>query len=117
MSDSNAVVTTNGKTLKAFYADDDYWGDRHQDEVIFVVNGKEYNEGLEAEKLNDTDEVVIQYGYVIDPATDDAEDILKFFSRWQKQATTISWLVDVPQGQEAAVKAALESLGCRINCG
>ena len=115
MSNSIAVIKTNGKTLKAFYADDAYWGDRHQDEVIFVVNGKEHNEGLEAEKLNDTDEVVIQYGYVVDPETDDSEDILVFFSRWQKQASTISWLVNVPHGQEEAVKAALESLGCTIN--
>ena len=38
MSDSIAVVKTNGKILKAFYADDAYWGDRHQDEVIFVLS-------------------------------------------------------------------------------
>lgn len=115
MSDSITEVKTNGKTLKAFYVDDAYWGDRSQDEAIFVVNGKTHNEGLEVEKLNDKDEVVIQYGYVIDPVTDDHEDILVFFSRWLKQATTTSWLINVPYGQEEAVKAALESLGCTIN--
>ena len=116
MSDTQSTVAkTNGKTLKAFYAAEDYWGDRYQDDAIFVVNGKTHNEGLETNDLLDTDQVEIQYGYVIDPSNDESEDLVEFFRKWAKAQNSVPWLIDVPKGQEEAVKAALAALGCTVN--
>ena len=114
MSDTQSTVTTTGKALKAFYAADDYWGDRFQDEAIFIVNGKTYNEGLDTNTLLDTDQVEIQYGYVIEQHNDASEELSEFFKKWAKSQDCMPWLIDVPKGQEDAVKAALTALGCTV---
>ena len=114
MSIEETIIKTNGKTMKAFYADEVYWGDRYYDDVIIHLNGKHQGDGLDIDKVLDTDQIEIQYGYVVDPETDETEDLIEFFRKWDKAQQSSTWLVTVPNGKEEAVRAALALLGCTV---
>ena len=94
---------TDGATFKAFYRDKNYWPDgTYHDEVLVLINGKDPGENISLDKINDTDVLSIEYGWLhelpdgrggyIDDRTFEAH-----FLKWLEEQNTVRLVVELPR--------------------
>jgi hypothetical protein len=102
-------IKTIGLTMAAFYNDQNFWGERFHDDVLFIIDGARTEEMI-SEKLNPQSIVEIECGYVVDE-DGNAEDLSEFFSRWEKSQTQVSLLVTVDKDKEHVVRNAILAVG------
>lgn len=114
------TVKCTGAEFKRFYNDPEYWvspersPDNHtwHDDEMIAVNDVELRDGIEVEKLNDTDRVLIDGGVVFGQVVGPKEPGLEsYFKRWRKAQNTTSIVVDCPKEKLAAILAAIKAAG------
>ena len=106
------AITTNGKRFKEFYADPQWWDNDsgnvyHDDTVIFVNGGKRTD--VDPDLIADADDVRIENGqmtHLIDPQFD-GMSLVEYFSRWEAEQQTVSFVVTCPKALEGDVMAAI----------
>jgi hypothetical protein len=116
-------VKTNGKEFKAFYNDASIWSDgiTHDDESI-VINGEKFGadnstfvyKEFDIEKINDTDEIILEDGCVINEDGDEINSFAGYFKKWKKKQSTTSILIEVPISELKEVIISLKKLGIKV---
>lgn len=111
---------TNGKELKAFYADISMWPDPpgecvwHAD-LIFILNGVECNGDTDIHDLADDDEITITSGWVQnEPSMVDC-DFVDYLDQWRKKQGNVTFSVSAPLDKIEAVKAAIILAGGNVS--
>ena len=114
------TVTTTGKEMKRFYADDAFWltpngRNIYQDDCVFKVNGEEtYSLGSSGE-YSDTDKIEILSGYTDSTDTDyKKKDLLDFFKAWKETQKTTTLLASIPNEKLTEIKALIQAAGGTI---
>ena len=109
-----AFVKTDGATFKRFYLDEKAWPDgQYHDDVCFRVNGKSVD-GVETDKLADTDTVEFEGGGVVSASDDDLGSFDEFFSEWLSRQDTVRNVFECSPSVLEAVKAAIVAAGGRV---
>ena len=105
-------VECKGKEGKEFY--NSPWGEDafHEDSYV-KVNGKTVSDDFDLSRdVKDEDTVTVVYGnlYGVEGYTDLGE----YLGAWLKKRTTTTIVVEVAKEKEAAVRAAIESIGAKV---
>ena len=106
--------TITGAALIAFYADDAAWPENsYQDDTEFLHNGVKVTE-LPDLKPDDQVEILDGYVYAEDPDKDPIS-LKTYFKRWEKKQNEVRWVISFDREKEAPVRAALSTLGVKVN--
>lgn len=107
-------VTTNGKTLKALFADMEYWDNAYMDDHIILINGTQQTD-LAADNIADNDTIEIKYGSVHEQDGSYIMPLAQFFDGWHLTQTHSELSVRVPNEKINDVIAMLSKVdGCII---
>lgn len=116
-------VSCNGLDFKRFYEDPTFWtpsnytGEDHtwHEDAVMYVNGEIQAEGIETEKLLDTDRVTIEGGVVFGRVFGSSEPSMEaYFRRWKKKQPTLTLLVECDLSTLALLEAAIKGAGGKI---
>ena len=111
MTEKIKLVTTNGKTWNAYYADKTAWpeGAYHDDcEISVTENGVEIFAEL---GIVPNEACMVIRGGVVISADCDSQDLCKHFSTWLEKQTFAFGVFKVPKDRLEAVAAAIVAAG------
>lgn len=117
------TTTCTGAEFKRFYNDPKYWISPEQspddhtwhDDGMLSVNDVEQPDGIDSEKLKDTDRVTIDGGVVFGQVVGSREPSLEsYFKRWKKEQTTACFVVECDIGLVDVVKKAARDAGGKV---
>lgn len=113
------MTKTTGAEFKRFYNDPKYWIEEndmfHEDELL-MVNGVQWDNDEDRDKIPDNAKVVIIGGVVFSNEwdSDKAPGFDTFFIRWKKGQNTTILCIEVKKEEVARITALLKKEGAKI---
>lgn len=110
------ATKTNGKELKEFWNLSEPWWlkDGWVEGDSYTVNGVEMDESFEPGSAEDTDQITIVSGVIVDATSERELDLNTQFRKWRKSLNTTTVVVEVANDKLDALKFHVKSLGGKI---
>jgi len=113
------MTKLNGAEWKAFYSDKTFWPEgedsRIHDDVVIHLNGQPSNQMMaDPDSISDTDELIIESGYVATRQQEYICDLDWYFKGWKEKQTSVSFVVTCEPGRVRSIQAAIFDAGGEI---
>ena len=101
------MIRCTGAEWKAFQEDDAYWPDgSYYEDADLRLNGVLQDDGIDVEELAPDAVVEFTTGDVF--GDEYIDSLVRFFRRWQREQSTVRFVVEIPKNKIAGVLAAVK---------